>query len=160
MEENQIDIGPEVSGSIDGKKFKKDIDEDARNGKIFRWYEGSRPSFQANYSPFPANTKVFVRTTEDSREIVLVFPPGMSEVFQTTTYLNMCGSKKDPNQVFKALNKVQGACATGIPIEIKPYEGAGIEVDDEISSIVNNEKDYNAPAGIGEGRNFHEMGDN
>jgi prepilin-type N-terminal cleavage/methylation domain-containing protein len=140
INQDTIDLSSETAASKDLHQYPKGIDEDARDGYIFRWYEGPKPIFKPEYSPFPDDATVYVRRTDDPREVVLVFPPGMHDVFQTTTYLNLTGTKKDPNPLFRAMDETKGAVATGSPLKIGAYDGPGIEVDEEISRMVDEVK--------------------
>jgi hypothetical protein len=121
-------------------------DQDALDGKLIRWYQGTRPQFHSAWSPFPDDMQVLVRHTDDPREIVLVFPPGYTEVLEATTYLNLTGGRKEQNQFFRSLDPTKGAVATGSPVRIDPYTGNGIEVDPEVAANVEAAKTGSRPA--------------
>ncbi len=123
-----LELGPSTSASNDGRNMPRAEDTDARAGRIFRWYEGARPVFKPDYSPFPDGTVATVHKTNDERVLCLQFPPGYTEVFKTTTWINPTGAKKDPNPFFLGVSGLPGCEATGNPVRIQALEGFTYEL--------------------------------
>lgn len=142
---DDIDLGSISAATEEAKRMTEGYDADADAGKIFRWYEGNPPKFMAGKSPFPEDTVAFIRRTTDPREVCIVFPPGMTGVFNTTISLNMSGALKQTNPFFRGLDETKGAVATGNCVRITEWHGGSIEVDDEIREMVEEKKRESKP---------------
>lgn len=132
-----VRLGPSASALTDLQSTGEPVDGDAAAGRIFRWYQGVPPAFMPGESPFAEEVVALVRRTNDPRQVVLVFPPGVTGVLKSATSLNLTGTRKSTNAFFRGLDESKGAVATGSPVRVGAWSGAGIEIDDEVRSLVN-----------------------
>lgn len=136
VREQFIVLDSTTAASKDMDSIASGNDADALDGKIFRWYLTRRSGFSSGVSPFPDNMSALIRRTDDPRDVVLVFPPGMTGILETSVWLNLTGTKKDSNPFFRAIDETKGAVATGAPVQIEGFSGGGIEVDEEVAAMV------------------------
>ncbi len=97
-------------------------DADARAGKLFRWYEGSAKNFRKGESPLKTNFIAKCKISYPGDEIFCKFPEGSYGQLTTNYFINITGSKNDPNQFFIAEDG-SPAEAAGANCRIKKYDG-------------------------------------
>lgn len=103
-------------------------DPDARNGKLFRWYEGPGRQFMGKNGPVKKNGKAACRITLPGDEMVCKLEPGSSGQLSSYYSINLTGAKNTPNVIIRSEDGT-GAQASGSPCELKKYEGSSTDFD-------------------------------
>jgi prepilin-type N-terminal cleavage/methylation domain-containing protein len=97
-------------------------DNDAKAGKIFRWYEKSPKNFIKGGSPIKNTPIAKCKVSFPGDEIYCQFPAGSYGQITTDYFINITGSKNDPNPFFVAEDGSR-AEASGAVCRIKKYDG-------------------------------------
>ena len=97
-------------------------DGDAKEGRIFRWYEGGAKNFKKGESPFKSNISAKCKIAAPGDTVYFKFPLGSSGQISTNFFINITGSKNNPNPFFAAEDGSR-AEAAGSCCRIKKYDG-------------------------------------
>lgn len=97
-------------------------DADAKNGRIFRWYEGAPKNFMKGESPVKNKCVAQCRLAAPGDQVYFRFPAGSSGQITTNHFINITGAKNSPNPFFKAEDGSH-AEAAGSCCRIKKFDG-------------------------------------
>ena len=116
-----IDFSP-ATAALNNLNPSSSSDNDAKAGKIFRWYEQSPRNFIKGDSPIKDNATAKCKVSFPGDEIYCQFPAGSYGQITTNYFINITGSKNDPNPFFVAEDGSR-AEAAGAACQIKKYDG-------------------------------------
>ncbi len=119
--EIEIDFSP-ATAALNNLNPSSSSDNDAKAGKIFRWYEQSPKNFIKGDSPIKTNPIAKCKVSSAGDEIYCQFPAGSYGQITTNYFINITGSKNDPNPFFVAEDGSR-AEAAGAACRIKKYDG-------------------------------------
>lgn len=119
-DEIEIDFSSATAAAADLNPSSS-TDEEARKGKIFRWYERTAKTF-IKESPLKTNFIAKCKVSYPGDEIYCKFPEGSYGQLTTNYFINITGAKNTPNPFFKAEDGSY-AEAAGTCCRIKKYDG-------------------------------------
>ena len=126
--EIEIDFSAATSAQNEYNPSKSTVDDDAKNGKIFRWYMGSTKNFMKGDSPLKENAMVKCKIASPGDELYCKLPIGATGTITTNYLINITGSKSSPNPFFKTMDDI-GAESSGAACKIKKYDSMPPEYD-------------------------------
>lgn len=118
--EIELDFSSNTAATLDLRE-NSSIDNDAKNGKIFRWYKKTARNF-INESPLKINYIAKCKIVDPGDELYCKFPNGSFGQLTTEYLINITGTKQTPNPFFKGEGGVV-AEAAGSPCKIEKYDG-------------------------------------
>ncbi len=118
--EIEIDFSSATSAMNDISNSSSD--SDAKAGKIFRWYEKNPKNFLKGDSPIKKNFIAKCKLSYPGDELYCRFPEGSFGQLSTNFFINITGSKNDPNPIFFAEDG-SAAESAGACCQLKKYDG-------------------------------------
>ncbi len=126
--EIQIDFSPATAAVTDTFSGSSSYaDNDAQNGKLFRWYAGNQ-GFMAADSPFKTLGTARCKISSFGDELVCKFPAGSSGQITTYNKINITGTINNPHPVFRSEDQAR-AVAAGATVSIKMFDGLAFDYD-------------------------------